>query len=86
MILLLHIVIALTSIAMSGLALVSPTQAKLRGSYALAVATLASGTYLVLNQPAHMASACISGLAYLAIVGTAIIFAQRRFARETVQK
>jgi hypothetical protein len=86
MILLLHIVIALSSIALSGFAYARPTQGKLRGTYTLVVATLATGTYLVIAQPAHMASACVSGLTYLAVVGVAIGAAQRKLARETIQK
>lgn len=78
MILLSHIVIALTSLAFSGLTFFVPSRAKLRVSYGLIALTLISGTYLVISLNSPLLSSCMSGLIYLSIVVTATIMARRR--------
>lgn len=83
--LVLHILIALTSIVLSGINFARPSAGLLRASYALTAATLASGTYLVVMAPAHLASACVSGLAYLAMVGTATVMARAKLAHQSDQ-
>ena len=83
MILPLHILIALSSIAVSGLASARPSRVLLRASYALVAATLASGTYLVALNPSHMPAACVSGLLYLAAVATMTAAAHLKLARQT---
>jgi hypothetical protein len=82
--LLLHILIALSSIVASGLAYARPSKQRLNTSYGLVAATLATGTYLVVAQPAHLASACISGLAYLGVVGSAIVAARLKLAKQEI--
>jgi hypothetical protein len=82
--LLLHILIALSSIVASGLAYARPSKQRLNTSYGLVAATLASGTYLVVAQPTHLASACISGLAYLGVVGSAIVAARLKLAKQEI--
>jgi len=82
MTLLLHIIIALSSIIISGIALAKPSRRILGVSYALIIGTLASGTYLVALAPSHLPSACVSGLLYLAVAGTLTTVAQRKFAAQ----
>lgn len=82
MILILHILIALSSVAYSGYACLSPTKDKLRASAALVVLTLASGTYLVLSTHAPLTQACLSGLTYLGIVSVLIGLAYAKLAKE----
>lgn len=84
MMLLLHILIALSSIILSGLAYVRPSQQRLTASYGLVAATLATGTYLVVAQPTHLASACISGLIYLGVVGATIAAARFKLAKQEI--
>lgn len=81
MILLAHIVIALTSIVLAGVTYIRPSRAKLTTSYILAGATLASGTYLIIGAPSHFVSACATGFIYLGIVLSFILAAQRKLAR-----
>lgn len=83
MMLLLHILIALTSIVVSGTALVRPSRGLLRATYVLVTATLASGTYLVALRPSHLPSACISGLLYLAAVGVTTVAARQKLTTQT---
>lgn len=73
-----HVIIALTSIAFSGLTVLMPSQAKLRVSYGLIAATLASGTWLVVATRSPLLSACVTGLVFLGISVGAMILAQRR--------
>ena len=73
MIVMLHVIIALASITFTSLAYLSPSTIKLRASYGLAALTLASGLYLVINEPAHMLQSCLMGVAYLAVVGAGIV-------------
>ena len=81
MILILHIVIALSSIVVASYAYMRPSMAKLNATYGLIAATLASGTYLVMIAPAHMIQACVSGMVYLAIVGVLALSTRSKLVR-----
>lgn len=80
MVLLLHIAIALISIIYTGYVYFAPSQAKLRGSYALVALTIATGTWLIVANPAHMVQSCITGLVYLGVVFYGIHLASNRLA------
>lgn len=82
MVLILHIIIALSSIVYTGYVLLKPTKRKINFSYSLVAATITTGTYLVILMPSHMVSACMSGLIYLAFVSVGLIFANKRLAVE----
>lgn len=81
MTILIHIIIALSSIVCTTYAFFSPPKTKLRTSYTLAGLTVASGTYLVVSQPTHIVQTCIEGLAYIAVVTTGLMAAHYRLAR-----
>ena len=81
MILILHILIALSSLGFSAYVFFAPSKQKLRVSYALTGLTLATGTYLVAQAPAHLPQACMSGLIYLAVILAATWAAHRKLAR-----
>lgn len=72
MLLLIHISIALLSIVASGLTYARPTKRFFNASYVLVGGTLTTGTLLVLSSPAHLGTACVSGLVYVALVGATI--------------
>lgn len=80
MLLLIHISIALLSIVVSGLTYARPSKRFFNASYLLVGGTLATGTALVLASPAHLGTACVSGLIYLALVGATIGAARLKFA------
>ncbi len=84
MILLIHISIALASVAYATYAFFSPSKTKLRVSYGLVAATIITGTYLVAISPAHMIQACTSGLIYIGVVSVAIVSAQRKLADASI--
>lgn len=73
MMIFLHVLIAMASVAWSTFLLLRPTKNRLQLSYVLIGLTIASGTYLALSAPAHMLETCLFGLAY--ITGTAAALA-----------
>jgi hypothetical protein len=81
--LLVHILIAISSLIYSGYVFFKPSKKKINIAYALVAATIATGTYLVVLMPSHMVSACISGLVYLAAVSVGIVFANKKLARQS---
>jgi hypothetical protein len=70
-----HVAIALSSIAFTTYVFFKPSQAKLRVSYGFVAATLITGSYLVWQHPAHMIQSCTTGLIYLGIVTVGIVSA-----------
>lgn len=81
MALILHIIIALASVAFTTYVLIMPSHAKLKVSYGLIVATLLSGTILVFNEPATLLQACVSGFTYITVITAATSFAHVRLSR-----
>jgi hypothetical protein len=65
MILLLHIIIALSSVAYTTYVIVTPNQRRVRTAYGTVALTLLSGAWLVVVHPAQMGRACMSGLVYI---------------------
>ena len=84
MILLTHILIAISSVVYTSLLLIQPSRAKLRTSYALIGATLISGTYLTILNPVHMLQTCTTGLIYVVIVSTGVFIARRQLIKREV--
>lgn len=78
--LLLHIVIALSSIGLASLLTVYPSRDKLYACYALVVLTLTSGSYLVLTLHTNLKAVCTTGLLYLSFVAVCIAVAHYRLA------
>lgn len=80
MILLIHIIVALSSIVASSISFVRPSKAKLRLTYGLTALTLATGTYLVVSTHSPLLSSCITGLLYLGVVLSGVLGAWRKLA------
>lgn len=80
MILPIHIVIALASVIYTAFVYFAPSKAKLRVSYSLVALTVATGTWLVVANPAHMVQSCITGLVYLGVVFFGIALARNKLA------
>lgn len=80
MTLVIHIIIALSSIVFTTFLLLRPTRAKLYGSYFLVGATLASGIYLTILNPASMLRTCTTGLVYVVLVTAGIAIAHKRMS------
>jgi hypothetical protein len=80
MIIVLHVIIALASIAFATYLAVVPTATKFKINNALIGGTFVSGTILVLQQNALMLHACSSGLLYLATVILVTVMARQRYS------
>lgn len=78
MALLIHLVIAFSSLFVATLLYIRPTRWLLLTSYALITGTLVSGSYLVVTAPSHLIEACVMGLSYLCVVGVGTVFARQR--------
>jgi hypothetical protein len=81
MVVLLHVIIALTSIVVSSSLFFKPSARFMKLSIGLIVGTLASGSYLIATAPSHMVEVCTVGLVYLAIVVAATLAARVKLAR-----
>ncbi|HUS26351.1 MAG TPA: hypothetical protein VMY99_03320 [Nevskiaceae bacterium] len=83
MAIILHVAIALSSISYATVAFFQPSTVKLRISYGLVTATVASGTFLLVAAPSHMIESCTVGLLYLGIVVALTFSARHKLARVT---
>ncbi len=86
MILVVHIIAAVSSMGVATLAFLVPTRTKINSSYILAVFTLLSGTYLVVSTHANVIRACIMGIIYFSIVSVLILVAQKKLATIRIKK
>ena len=82
MILLLHIIIALSSLVVTAVAFVTPKRSLLLASYVLVALTIMTGTYVTITSPGHMVQACVSGLLYTAVALGGIGAVRRKLAVE----
>lgn len=80
MVMLFHIIIALLSMLHAAYMYLRPSRMKLSAAYGMVALTLASGTYLVMSSPAHMAQACMMGIVYLGIVTASIVATRNKLA------
>jgi hypothetical protein len=85
MIILIHVIIAISSITLASGAFFKPSIQKLAASYGLMIATVATGSYLLVTTPGDILQSCIMGLAYLAIAISATIATHVRLARAEVR-
>jgi hypothetical protein len=76
MIILLHIVIAISSMVYSTLLFRFPSKRNFNISYGLIGATLASGTYLAISLHSSLVSSCVTGVIYLSVVSAGVGFAR----------
>jgi len=84
MVLILHIVIALSSVAYTTYLFFAPSKSKLRVSYSLVAATLVTGTFLVVANPSKMVSSCISGLIYIGAISLGLVAVQMKLASSQI--
>jgi len=82
MALLIHIIIALCSLAYTTSLVIKPLASKLPGAYVLLALTILSGVILVLIKPADLTQACTTGLVYMTVVIAGIGTARHRLVTE----
>mgnify|MGYP000392018642 CR=1 FL=1 len=83
MILVVHIMIAVTSVLYTAYILLAPTKKKIQLSGRMVAATIASGTILVVSAQANMVQSCITGLLYTGVMFFALAIAKWRLAEES---
>lgn len=81
MIVFIHVIIALASVLFSSITFFKSSIKKLVVSYGLIVATVASGTFLIITTPGDMLKSCLTGLLYVTVVSIITIAAHVRFNR-----
>jgi len=81
MIILIHVILAISSVAYTALIFFKPTQAKLNKSYGLVAGTVATGTYLVVSTNSSLIQSCFTGLTYLAVVFAGIAATKAKLAK-----
>ncbi|HEV7454095.1 MAG TPA: hypothetical protein VGO07_02445 [Candidatus Saccharimonadales bacterium] len=85
MIIVLHILIALTSLVQTTYVYFKPSSRQLRASYLLVALTMLSGFYLVATRPGSIAQACSAGLVYLLVVSFGIAGATHKLSVQRVR-
>jgi len=86
MVVLLHVIIALLSIATSSYLFFKPSIKGMRISYGLIAGTIGTGSYLIVTAPTHILETCVMGLVYLGIVIAATLATRAKLAHEYVDQ
>jgi hypothetical protein len=84
MLLISHLIIALSSLVAATAAVIYPSYSKLKLSYLLTAATIATGTALVIVTHSPLLSSCLAGLTYTAVALSLIVAAQKRLAKDYI--
>lgn len=79
--LIIHIIIALSSLIIAGYNSFSPSVKKLRLTYGFVLATLGTGSYLIITTPTHILTTCMEGLVYIFIVTLAVVYSKHKLAK-----
>jgi hypothetical protein len=82
MLLIIHIILAVSGLALSTVSLIAPSKLKIISTYILSGLTIASGSLLVIVTNAPILRSCIAGLLYLGIIIAGTAAASRRLARQ----
>jgi len=81
MILIIHVLSALVSLAYTTYLFFRPSQRAFYVNYVLIATTLLSGTYLIWQTHTALLQACTTGLLYVGMVFGGTLVARRKFAR-----
>ena len=74
----LHVVLAITSIAMTTYTAWKPSRVKLHSTYGLCLSTIITGITLTILSPHMLLQACTTGLFYIGFILSTIKIAHRR--------
>lgn len=86
MLVILHVLIAISSLIYTGYVFLMPSKAKIYGAYAFIAATLTSGTILAFVSHAPLLSVCLTGLFYLGVVTTGVVAAHKKLAKVSTRQ
>jgi hypothetical protein len=85
MIVVIHIVLAISSLIYTSLLFIAPSNRRFKINYALVTATLLSGTLLIFQTGSGLLQACMSGLFYLSMVSVGTLLAHKKYNRLSKQ-
>jgi len=86
-IVLIHVIIALVSVAIASFTFFKPSIKRLVASYGFILATVASGTFLILTTSGSILRSCMTGLFYVTVVSVITIATHvraRKLAKEEI--
>ena len=86
-IVLIHVIIAIVSVAIASFTFFKPSIKRLVASYGFILATVASGTFLVLTTSGSILRSCMTGLFYVTVVSVITIATHvraRKLAKEEI--
>lgn len=86
MVLILHILIALSSVFFSTYSIFKPSNKKVKINYAFLGATWASGFFLVFQSHVSFGHLCLTGILYTGVVTINILLTKRRLAAQEATK
>ena len=84
MLILAHVIIAITSCIYTSYIHFSPSRKKITASYFFIAATLGTGSYLIMSKPSHMVQSCAMGILYICFVTAVTISARHKMSRPEV--
>lgn len=84
MFLAIHVVLAVASVVLSVMGLVSTSKFKLQATGILTVSTLVSGLILTATSSVNLKQACISGMLYLGFITTSAVLSGKKLATAKV--
>jgi hypothetical protein len=67
MVILVHVILAISSLFLASFSYIHPSISKIRNSYILIGSTLISGTYLIFANQVNILRTCLTGLTFLAV-------------------
>jgi hypothetical protein len=85
MLIVIHVLLALSAIGVSVFNLRKPTNTQLRISYQLAITTLISGVLLIIINNASVLRTCLTGIVFFAGVSMLNEFSRRKLALEDTE-
>lgn len=86
MIVLIHVLIALSSIGIASLTFFKPSVKRLLVSYGFIVATVASGSFLIITMSSDILRSCLSGLLYVTVASGITIATHMRVRKLAAEK
>jgi hypothetical protein len=81
MLLVFHIIVALTGLVIAALSFFSPSFTKLRVLSGTTALTFISGSVLAIKTHSSLARVCLSGLLYLGVVLASTVFSYKKLAK-----
>ena len=86
-IVLIHVIIALSSVALASFVFFKPSNNRLYASYGFILATIASGTFLIFTSSGSILKSCLTGLFYVMVVSAITVATHirvRKFADKEI--